>query len=256
MQESGQQDRSFARLRGFLRSDRAGGDNDVPSESRRSGGPGPGGAGANARAPGEARPGESFLRRVSEPGRDERSANYETCELCSVPLLEQHRHLLEAGSRRVVCSCDPCALRFHDVLDGRYKLIPRDARALPDFEMTDLQWAAFSIPINLAFLFRDSADDRHVALYPSPAGVTEAEVPIEAWSTVAEANPVLDELQDDVEALLVNRLGDEPLTFIAPIDKCYELSGMIRVHWRGFSGGEEVWQHVDEFFDRMSRYAR
>lgn len=256
MHEKSQEHRSFARLRGFLRSNRAGGKPDDPAGTRRSGGRALGAAGPSARLRGDGRTDENVLGRVRAPGQRERSANYETCELCSVPLLEQHRHLLEAGSRRVVCSCDPCALRFHDVLDGRYKLIPRDARALPDFEMTDLQWAAFSIPINLAFLFRDSADDRHVALYPSPAGVTEAEVPIEAWNTVAEANPVIDELQDDVEALLVNRLGDEPLTFIAPIDKCYELSGMIRVHWRGFSGGDEVWEHVDQFFDRMRRYAR
>jgi hypothetical protein len=62
---------------------------------------------------------------------------------------------------------------------------------------------------------------------------------------------VLGELAPEVEALLVNRVGQERDYFIAPIDRCYELAGLIRLHWRGLSGGETVWQKIREFFSTL-----
>ena len=61
-----------------------------------------------------------------------------------------------------------------------------------------------------------------------------------------------DQMQSDVEALLANRVGDARAYFIAPIDKCYELVGTIRKHWKGLSGGEEVWREIDEFFTGLT----
>ena len=49
-----------------------------------------------------------------------------------------------------------------------------------------------------------------VALYPSPAGATECELDLEAWDELVAANPVLDDLEPDVEALIVNRIADPP----------------------------------------------
>ena len=59
-----------------------------------------------------------------------------------------------------------------------------------------------------------------------------------------EANPVLTELEPDVEALLVNRTNGAREYYRAPIDRCYALAGLIRTHWRGLSGGSEVWDAV------------
>jgi hypothetical protein len=36
-----------------------------------------------------------------------------------------------------------------------------------------------------------------------------------------------------------------------PIDECYKLSGIIRLHWHGISGGLEVWEKVGQFFARL-----
>jgi hypothetical protein len=72
---------------------------------------------------------------------------------------------------------------------------------------------------------------------------------------VAE-NPVLGHLEPDVEALLVNRVCDSREYFLAPIDACYELVGVIRTHWRGLSGGAAVWQEIASFFSRLKRRAR
>src|SRR5690349_15825385 len=103
------------------------------------------------------------LRRLAQQRRD-----VEQCEFCSLPVSSGHRHLLEIATRKIVCACDPCALRFENVI-GRWKLIPRDARLLPDFKMTDAQWDALALPIDLVFLFYSTPEGKVVAMYPSPA---------------------------------------------------------------------------------------
>jgi hypothetical protein len=180
----------------------------------------------------------------------------ERCELCSIGLPPEHRHLLETASHKIICACDPCALRFESVRDGRFKLIPRDARSLPDFHLTEAQWNDLALPIDLAFLVYSSPTKKMMALYPSPAGATESLLSLGAWDLLVEDNPALGRLEDDVEALLVNRVGARRLYYIAPIDVCFELVGLMRTHWRGLSGGEEVWREIDAFFDRLEARAR
>jgi hypothetical protein len=58
-------------------------------------------------------------------------------------------------------------------------------------------------------------------------------------------------MEPDVEALLVNRAGEARDYFIAPIDRCFELVGLVRTHWRGLSGGTDVWEKIHEFFARL-----
>lgn len=190
-----------------------------------------------------------FVREDPADGRIER------CELCSVRVPPVHRHLLEMKNRQVTCACDACALRFEDVADGRFKLIPRDPRTLPDFRLDDAVWNGLALPINLAFLYHSSNVDRVVAMYPSPAGATESQLPLTAWETLSEQNAALAQMEPDVEALLVNRVGANRLSYFAPIDTCFGLVGLIRLHWRGLSGGERVWQEIDAFFERLERQA-
>src|SRR5262245_11308730 len=189
------------------------------------------------------------LRRLAK-----RQAQVEQCEFCSSSLHSSHRHLLEIQTRRVVCVCEPCALRFENVI-GRWKLIPRDAIALPEFELTDAEWEGFALPINLAFFFRSTPANKTVAMYPSPAGATESLLSLGAWDALVAANPALQRMQPDVQALLVNRLGSSREYYIAPIDHCFELVGIIRMHWRGFSGGAKVWKEIEEFFAKVKSIA-
>jgi hydrogenase maturation protease len=90
----------------------------------------------------------------------------ERCELCGAALPPVHRHLLEMASHKVTCACDPCALRFQNVTEGRFKLIPRDTRTLVDFQLTDAMWENLALPINLAFFFYSSQQEKIIALYP------------------------------------------------------------------------------------------
>ena len=179
----------------------------------------------------------------------------ERCELCARVLSDEHPHLVDVAARRIVCSCEPCAMLFDNASGARYSRIPRDAEMLDDV-MDDTAWNSLAIPINLAFFFFSSAAGRMMAMYPSPGGATEAELSAEAWDGVAHSSPLLQQLRRDVEALLVNRLRTPAECYIAPIDRCYELTGLIRTHWAGFSGGDAVWREVDAFFDRLRGHAR
>src|ERR1051325_8963999 len=89
----------------------------------------------------------TMLRRMARPRPDT-----EHCEFCALPLHAGHRHLLEIATRKIICACDACALRFENVI-GRWKLIPRDVVCWTDFRLTDAEWAGLSLPIQLAFLF-------------------------------------------------------------------------------------------------------
>jgi len=122
--------------------------------------------------------------------------------------------------------------------------------------MTDAQWENLLIPINMAFFFRSSIEGKMVTLYPSPAGAVESLLPLDAWDEIVLENPVLNHLQSDIEALLVNRVGHaHELSgaeyYIAPIDECYRLVGMIRANWKGLSGGTEVWAEIGRFFTEL-----
>ena len=193
------------------------------------------------------------LRRFRRP---ESAPVEEECELCSVSLTPDHRHLLQMSNGQIICSCDACALRFQDVTGGRFKLIPREVRFLSQFHLTDAEWDGLALPINLAFLFYSSPEEKVKAIYPSPAGATESLLPLSAWETILTNNRALAKMESDVQALLIDRVGTKRDHYLVPIDVCFRLVGLIRVHWRGLSGGDQVWQEVTEFFARLKRVAR
>lgn len=179
----------------------------------------------------------------------------EKCEICGQGLSEDHRHLLELGERRILCSCEPCiAMR-----SGMENYCPVGTRYLwlDDFEFPDELWAAFQLPIGLAFFFRSTGVDAVVALYPSPAGATESELHLESWEKLQALNPILDNLEYDAEALVVNRMGEgEAEHAIVPIDECYRLVGLIKSTWEGISGGAAIENAVPKFFEYVRHKAR
>ncbi len=173
------------------------------------------------------------------------------CELCPSGVSADHRHLLHLDERRILCVCETC----WSMRSGDPEYRPTGSRTLwlEDFAMPDDVWAAFDIPAGLAFMMRSGVSGGIVALYPSPVGATECELDLGAWDRLTEANPVLERLEPDAEALIVNRLGREAggEYVIAPIDQCYRLVGVIKEGWEGISGGDAVDVAVDGFFSRL-----
>lgn len=190
------------------------------------------------------------LRRFMRP-----RAVVERCEICSIELATEHQHLIEPSSRQLVCACDACAILFSGQAEMKYRRVPRRIRFLSDFRMTDGQWDSLMLPIHLAFFFKSTPDAKTVALYPSPAGPTESLLGLDTWDEIVEDNAILKEMEPDTEALLVNRVGSTREYYLVPIDECYKLVGLIRAHWRGLSGGTEVWAEIGSFFNRLKERA-
>lgn len=191
----------------------------------------------------------------------QRPSDRERCELCSVDLASEHDHLIEQHSRRLLCACPACSLLFDGQGDTKYRRVPRNTFILRDFQITNAEWDDLKIPINMAFFFYSGPAAKMVAIYPSPAGPVESLLSLEMWQQIARDHKSLSNLKPDVEALLVNRLaGRRGFTdddyFLAPIDQCYKLVGLLRTHWRGLSGGNDLWDAVREFFDHLRHVAR
>lgn len=194
--------------------------------------------------------GLAALRRfVHKPPIEER------CDLCALKLAEQHQHLMDPRTRRLVCACDACAILFGSGGETQYRRVPREVEYLTDFRISDQLWNSLAIPIGLVFFYSSNAPDKVTAVYPSPAGPTEVVIDCESWEEIAQENPVLRKMCPEVEALLVNRMHGEREYYLAPIDECYKLTGLIRKYWRGFSGGGEAWEQIQTFFDALKERA-
>jgi hypothetical protein len=178
----------------------------------------------------------------------------ERCDLCAREIGVEHDHLIDPGERHLVCACGPCAVLFSAQAGARLKRVPRDVRALDDLTINDAQWEALRLPIDLAFFYHSTPQGRVVACYPSPAGATESLLELGTWAEIRAEHQALLGLQPDVQALLVNRVrrgAGSGGCFLVPIDQCFRLVGIIRLHWKGFTGGTAVWQQIDRFFDEL-----
>jgi hypothetical protein len=199
--------------------------------------------------------GVSSLRQFADARRQR--AAIERCDLCGADIQTAHGHVVNIRERALMCVCRPCYLLFtHDGAGGgRFRAVPDRYVSLSGSVIAREDWDALQVPVGLAFFFRSSAHDRVVGFYPSPAGATESELALDAWSGVVRAAPALESMAADVEALLVNRRHESVDAFIVPIDVCYALVGQIRRDWRGFQGGDELWRGVAEFFSRVASRA-
>jgi hypothetical protein len=199
----------------------------------------------------------SRLRRLASRSR-EALAPEERCELCGEPIEARHRHLLDLSNRELMCACRACSMLFDREAagGGHFRLVPDRRTRIADFTLTDADWAELRIPVDMAFFFHSSNEGRVMAFYPGPMGATESSLQLAAWEGIESANPILREMRPDVEALLVNRARGAREHWLVSIEECYRLVGLIRMHWKGLTGGQEVWHRIAEFFEDLGGNSR
>ncbi|VEG42839.1 Uncharacterised protein [Mycolicibacterium flavescens] len=184
----------------------------------------------------------------------------ERCEMCAEAIADEHQHVVNVEARALMCVCRGCYLLFTDTsAELRYRAVPDRWLSFPEFGLGRQDWQLLQIPVGLAFFFRNSTLNRVVAFYPGPAGATESELDLSAWDGVRAADPRVDLLADDTEALLVRVPDDErraPECFLVPIDACYEFVGRLRRLWHGFDGGQQVRGYLDDFFEHVRDRAK
>jgi hypothetical protein len=182
----------------------------------------------------------------------------ERCELCATPVPAEHPHLVEPAQRRLLCACTACGVLFAEP-GLRYRRVPDRYLHDPGFALSDAEWDALQVPVGIAFFLVNSVRGAVVACYPGPAGATESELALEAWTDGIGAAPLAAALAPDVEALLVRRAdagrGDRAEALLVPVDACYRLVGLVRMHWKGFDGGVQAWAAIDAFFAELRERA-
>ena len=115
------------------------------------------------------------LRRIRETRPVVRAG--ERCEMCAQPIADEHQHVVGLENRTLMCTCRGCYLLFSDQHAAlRYRAVPDRYVSFPDFVFDAAAWDELQIPVSLAFVFRNSVQERVVAFYPSPAGATESEL--------------------------------------------------------------------------------
>jgi hypothetical protein len=187
------------------------------------------------------------LARAIRRARTRRFEAAEHCDLCRVPVPEQHRHLLDTDRQDVMCACQACSLLFvrGAASQGHYRLVPQRRIRLSHVSTKEL-----GVPVGLAF-FVPRPDGTVVAHYPSPFGATQWEVDPRSWRGIVEHCPELGHLEADVEALLANTARGRQDHWLVPIDDCLRLVAVVRREWRGLSGGSRVWPEIERFFDEL-----
>ncbi len=198
------------------------------------------------------------LSRLAQRSAEAAEEQQEHCELCGAAVPAEHRHVIDVQTRQLLCACRACSLLFdrRAAGGGHFRLVGDRRLRLEAFELSDPTWERLRIPVDMAYFFNSTAAERVMAFYPSPMGATESRLEFATWQEVEQANPVLETLEPDVEALLVNRAKGVRRYWIVPVEDCYRLVALIRTRWRGFTGGKEVWQELERFFDELDRRAR
>ncbi|HZR98257.1 MAG TPA: DUF5947 family protein [Chloroflexota bacterium] len=197
------------------------------------------------------------LQRFAQRAARAAAAAQERCDVCGELVAPAHRHLLTIATREIQCVCRACGLLFGSAAasEGRYRLVSERRLYLADFAMDTAQWDSLRVPVGIAFFFYSTPAGRQVAYYPSPAGPVESLLRLDTWDELQASNPLLRQVEPDVEALLVNRARGTAQHYLAPIDDCYSLVGLVRRHWRGLGGGPAVWGEIGRFFEALQARA-
>ena len=178
--------------------------------------------------------------------------------MCATVIMPSHNHVADLEKSTLACACRACYLLFTDpgAGRGRFRAVPERYLTDPARPLTAADWADLEVPVGLAFFLYSTERGEVCGFYPSPAGATECTLDLAAWARLSRDHPLLASTEPDVEAVLVTRTEASVEYFLVPIDACYELTGRMRMLWRGFDGGEEAKASIAEFLAVVRAQAR
>ncbi|MFI9550645.1 DUF5947 family protein [Nonomuraea endophytica] len=197
------------------------------------------------------------LRRFLEAPQPVVAEPDEKCEMCATPVGQRHGHVVDLENRSILCACRACFLLFTrpEAGGGRFRAVPERVLYDPARPLTPPEWQRLGIPVSSVFFLRSATGLS--AFYPSPAGATECLLDLDVWAELAAAHPLLGAAAEDVEAIVIRDGGDAGVEcFLVPVDACYQLVGTVRIHWKGFDGGQEAHERIEEFYSGLRGAAR
>ena len=167
-----------------------------------------------------------------------------------------HGHVVEPRAAARSCApagpatcCSPTRRRGRRPLPRRARPLP----ARPGVRARRGRWDALQIPVRRRLLLPQlRRSTGWWRFYPSPAGATESLLPLDAWDEVVAANPAWPTSSPTSRRCWCGAAGEGFECFLVPIDACYELVGLVRLHWKGFDGGEEAWRGDRRLLRRRS----
>ena len=140
----------------------------------------------------------------------------------------------------------------------RYRAVPDRYLSFPDVSLDARSYDELEIPWRPCFLVLQLGAESDSRLLSRAGGRYRIGTLLAAWQRILEANHELRVLRADVEALLLraDSGGDSFSCHLVPIDACYALVGRLRQVWRGFDGGTEAHQAMDDFFADVAAKSR
>ncbi len=194
----------------------------------------------------------SILRVKNWVRKDPQRTKEDVCEVCN-RLIPQtgHRHLLRLQTGQVVCACQHCTLLFDASGQSQYQSIPTRIITL-DRAMLGMEfWDAILSPVHLVGIVKRRGGQAEI-FYPSPAGAVSGG-PISREFLTLSVQKALNAMNDEVEVLLFADISGMTEGFLIPLDRFYELIGLLRLNWQGLSGGNDVSRCIRQFFDQLAQ---
>ena len=182
--------------------------------------------------------------------------------MCAEPIADEHQHVVNVAARQLMCTCRGCYLLFSDPhAKLRYRAVPGP---VPDVlrlhagpsglgGAADSRRAGVLLP-QLRAWTRPSPSTRDRRAPPSPSWTSTPGAPSRRRPPAGACSPTTSRrcwCGFPTASTPIPNSTPRPSAIWCPSTPATNSSGRLRMLWRGFDGGQEVREFVDEFFDRI-----
>ena len=185
-------------------------------------------------------------------------APVERCDLCGLEIGPDHDHLIDPAERRLVCACGACAVLFSAQAGTKFKRVPQDVTRTRRADDQRLRSGRRS---GCRSIWRSSTTARRRDGWWPATPVRRARRspcwssrPGRKSSASIPSSPACSPTSRRCWSTACAAARTRTACFLVPIDQCFRLVGIIRMQWKGFTGGTAVWEEIDGFFAELARW--